>query len=59
MSDATRDQQEPLEKAWRLLDIQADAMPKLVQSKTEAWKVVVAGMAAGDALVARLRVQHG
>ncbi len=51
MSDATA-QQEAIEKAWKVLNIQADTMLKLVQTRTEIWKVAVAGMAAGGALVA-------
>ena len=51
MSDAQQ-QQEAIEKAWRLLNLQADSMLKFQQTRTEVWKVVVAGMAAGGALVA-------
>jgi hypothetical protein len=41
-----------IEKAWKLLNIQANTMLKLAQTRTELWKLAVAGMAAGGALVA-------
>jgi hypothetical protein len=52
MSDATHDQQDMLEKAWRLLNLQADTALKLAQTRTEVWKVAVSAMTAGAALFA-------
>lgn len=40
-----------MEKSWRLLNLQADTMLKWQQSRTEIWKVVIAAMGAGAALV--------
>ena len=45
-------QQESIEKAWKVLNLQADTLLKLSQAKTEMWKVVIGGAAAGGALVA-------
>jgi hypothetical protein len=42
---------EAVEKAWKLLNLQADAMLKLAQTQAEPWKVAIGGMAAGGALV--------
>lgn len=41
-----------LEKSWKILNLQADTILQLAQTKTEVWKVAVGGMAAGGALVA-------
>jgi len=65
MSDIPADQQEAIEKAWKLLNLQADTMLKWEQranadadsqfkqrqTQTEIWKVVVTAMGAGAALV--------
>jgi len=51
MSDTTP-QQDAVEKAWKLLNLQADTMLKLAQTQAEPWKVAIGGMAAGGALVA-------
>ena len=45
-------QQEAIEKAWKVLNLQADTILKLAQARIEVWKVAVAAMAAGGALVA-------
>lgn len=53
MSDIPQQQQfEMLEKAWKVLNLQADSALKLAQAKTETWKVVISAMTAGGALVA-------
>ncbi len=52
MSDAAAGQQEAIGKAWKVLNLQADTILKLAQARTEIWKVAVAGMAVGGALVA-------
>jgi hypothetical protein len=41
-----------LEKSWKIMNLQADTILQLAQTKTEVWKVAVGGMAAGGALVA-------
>jgi hypothetical protein len=52
MPDAQDKQQEAIEKAWKVLNLQADTLLKLSQTRTEVWKVAVGAMAAGGALVA-------
>ena len=52
MSETTSGQQEAIEKAWKVLNLQADTILKLAQARIEVWKVAVAAMAAGGALVA-------
>jgi hypothetical protein len=44
-------EREAIEKAWRLLHLQADAMLKLAETRTQVWKVAVGAFIAG-ALVA-------
>jgi len=48
----TSQQQDALEKAWKLLNLQADTLLKLSQAKTEPWKLVVGGVGTGAALFA-------
>ena len=50
MSDTS--QQDALEKAWKLLNLQADTLLKLSQARTEPWKLVVSGVGTGAALFA-------
>lgn len=52
MSDTTHEQQDAILKAWKLLNLQADTMLKLAQTKTEPWKMAVGGVGAGAALFA-------
>jgi len=44
-------EREAIEKAWRLLHLQADAMLKLAQARTQVWKVALAAFIAGGLLV--------
>jgi hypothetical protein len=44
-------EREAVEKAWRLLHLQADAMLKLAQARTQVWKVALAAFIAGGLLV--------
>jgi hypothetical protein len=46
------DQQDAIEKAWKVLNLQADTLLKLSQTRTEVWKVVIAGLGTGAALLA-------
>lgn len=39
------------QEAWKLLNLQADTLLKLSQTRTEVWKVVVSAMTAGAALI--------
>ncbi len=52
MSGIADDQREVLEKAWKVLNLQAGTILKLTQARTEIWKVAAGGLAAGGALVA-------
>jgi hypothetical protein len=52
MGDMADDQREVIEKAWKVLNLQADTIMKLTQAHTEIWKVAAGGLAAGGALVA-------
>ena len=52
MSDHAEDEREFVEKAWKVLNLQADTMLKMSQNRTDVWKVVIAGMTAGAAFVA-------
>jgi hypothetical protein len=45
-------QQDAIEKAWKVLILQADTLLKLSQAKTEPWKLVVGGVGTGAALFA-------
>lgn len=51
MTDRPGDHDAFVEKSWRLLNAQADTMLKWQQGRTEIWKVVVAAMGAGAALL--------
>jgi hypothetical protein len=44
-------EREAVEQAWRLLHLQADAMLKLAQARTQVWKVALAAFIAGGVLV--------
>ena len=46
------DQQDALEKAWKVLNLQADTLLKLSQARTEPWKLAVGGVGTGAALFA-------
>jgi hypothetical protein len=46
------EQSEFEEKMWKVLNLQADTLLKLSQTKTEVWKVVISGATAGAALLA-------
>ena len=48
MSDTTRAQQDVIEKAWKVLNLQADELLKL--SQTKLWKYALGGVVAGAAL---------
>jgi len=50
MSDTS--QQDALEKAWKVLNLQADTLLKLSQARTEPWKLAVGGVGTGAALFA-------
>lgn len=50
MSDAP--ERDAIEKAWRVLNLQADTLLKLSQTRTEVWKVAIAGGGTGAALLA-------
>jgi hypothetical protein len=52
MTDIPTTEQEALEKAWRLLHLQADTMLKRSQAGTDVWKVGVVAFLAGGVLVA-------
>lgn len=48
MTDISHDD---MERHWRLLNLEADTILKSRQGGTEVWKVVVAAMGAGAALI--------
>jgi hypothetical protein len=52
MSSTVDDQRDAIEKAWKVLNFQADTLLKLTRARTEIWKVAAGGLAAGGALVA-------
>jgi hypothetical protein len=52
MTDTPTAEREDVEKAWRLLHLQADVALKLAQARTEVWKVAVSAFFAGGLLVA-------
>jgi hypothetical protein len=54
MSDQTQTAADFQEKMWKILNLQADTMLKVAQTKTETWKVVVSSMTAGGAIVVAL-----
>ena len=51
MSDAAISQLDVAEKLLRVANLEADTLLKMSQNRTEVWKVVVAAMTAGGALV--------
>ena len=51
MNDSPADLHEALEKAWKLLNLQADSMLKREQRRIELWKITVSAMGAGAALL--------
>jgi hypothetical protein len=48
------DQSDYIEKAWKVLNLQADTLLKLSQARTETWKVVISAMTAGAAMTAAI-----
>ena len=51
MNDSPADLHEALEKAWKLLNHQADSMLKREQRRIELWKITVNAKGAGAALL--------
>lgn len=52
MTDVPTAEREAVEKAWRLLNLQADTMLKRAQTRTQVWKVAVGAFVADGLLVA-------
>lgn len=52
MTNTPTPDNDALEKAWRLLNLQADTMLKWSQNRTEVWKVAVGAFIAGGLVAA-------